>query len=55
MYVDPFFRPGRDRFVDAQEVRVRGHQIKMENAGCIAGPDHGAGVMGDGHAFKDHP
>src|SRR4030042_605578 len=55
MEINPFFRPGRDGLVDAQKLRVRGNHIEVEDAGRIAGADDGAGVMGDGHSFEDHP
>ena len=50
--LEPLVGPCRDGLVEAEEFRVGRDEVEVEDAGRIAGPDDGAGVMGDGYALE---
>ena len=53
--LEPLVGPGRDGLVQPEEVGVRRDEVEVQDAGGVAGPDDGAGVVGDGHALEDDP
>jgi len=50
--LQPLVGAGRDGLVEAEELRVGGDEVEVEDPGRVAGPHDGARVMGDGHALE---
>lgn len=51
--MEPLFGPGGDRLVDREKLRLRGDDIHIQDSRRIAGPDHGAGVVGVDDFLED--